>query len=347
MDYSSLHQPLFIEPAKMLGKIHEMLLKSSAGLWSLTSHRVGLTTELTEFGKEVGVDEIHWWVFIKEQDPEELFRRTKDTLVAIQTLKSEANKLINKETNSYGDLISILVNFITSQKKNIETLYDYVYWLSEKNIFAPSILFTYRVWGSTRRSQRDIDVPNNENEYLLKNIEHYIEIACGLWLDGYYALDMARMRIEADIAGNIDQEEGYDHRILIPQKRLIDQTTFEVLSEFTTYIEMIRNSLRNIILEIEKNNAQKNLLWSDTFWNNFIIKVRDLQKPESLWDFKRTLEMWHIPSKSDPKRKAEKELKFAEEIASLANSKGGVLIIGITDTFPRQTVGIGNELTEI
>ena len=63
MDYATLHHPLFSEPGLMLGKIHEILLKSSNELWSLASHQEGLAQEVTEFGKEVGKDEIHWWVF--------------------------------------------------------------------------------------------------------------------------------------------------------------------------------------------------------------------------------------------------------------------------------------------
>ena len=66
-----------------------------------------------------------------------------------------------------------------------------------------------------------------------------------------------------------------------------------------------------------------------------------------IMDFKRTLDMWHIPSQTNKKVKTDKELQFAEEVASFANSTGGVLLIGITDTPPRQTEGIGDNTTEV
>lgn len=348
MDYSSLHLLLFNEPGKMLGKIHEILLNSSENLWSLCYHQKGMKTEITELGKEVGKDEIHWWVYVKEQDLELLLRRTEETLKATQTLKEESGKLIYKETSTYEEIISILVNFIITHKNDIEILYNYVTWLAGKDKYAPSILYTYRVWGTTRRSQRYIYPQKPENEDHLQNEINYTDVFCGLWLDGFYVLDKVRMELSAEIAESIDPElYSFNRPIIVPQGRLISQTTHEVLGEFSLYFEMLRNSMRNIILDIEKFNLQKNLLWSDVFWEEFIVKVRDLHKPESLWDFKKTFEMWHIPSGRNEKLKAEKELQFAEEIASIANSTGGVLLVGITDSPPRQTEGIGDDLTEL
>lgn len=348
MDFSSHHQLLFNEPGRMLGKIHEILLNSSEYLASMCYHQEGMKTEITELGKEVGKDEIHWWVYVKEQELELLLQRTKDTLIATQTLKEEANKLIYKEVSTYEGIISILVNFINSHKNEIEILYNFVNWLAGRDKYAPSVLYTYRVWGTTRRSQRYIYFQKPEKEGCLQREINPTEVFCGLWLDGFYILDKVQMELSAEIAESIDPEVySFDHHIVVPQRRLISQTSHEVLGEFSLYFEMLRNSMRNIIIDIEKYNLQKNLLWSDIFWERFIVKVRDLQKPESLWDFKKTFEMWHIPSGTNSKLKAEKELQFAEEIASIANSTGGVLLVGITDKPPRQTEGIGDDLTEI
>jgi len=55
-----------------------------------------------------------------------------------------------------------------------------------------------------------------------------------------------------------------------------------------------------------------------------------------LWDFKETLTMWHVKDESE-RRKAKSA--FAEDIASFANTRGGILIVGVTDR--REIVGIG------
>src|ERR687895_190385 len=57
-----------------------------------------------------------------------------------------------------------------------------------------------------------------------------------------------------------------------------------------------------------------------------------------LWDFKETLPIWHATG--DAKERA--KIDFTENVASFANAKGGVLIVGVTDRQPRQIVGIGD-----
>jgi len=55
-----------------------------------------------------------------------------------------------------------------------------------------------------------------------------------------------------------------------------------------------------------------------------------------LWDFKETLNIWHV--RADPARR-EAKIEFAEDVASFANVRGGVLIVGVNDR--REIVGIG------
>ena len=50
---------------------------------------------LTPFGEEVGVDEIHWWVFKKETSMKELLDRTTNVLAAAQKLKEDSLALKN------------------------------------------------------------------------------------------------------------------------------------------------------------------------------------------------------------------------------------------------------------
>jgi hypothetical protein len=76
----------------------------------------------------------------------------------------------------------------------------------------------------------------------------------------------------------------------------------------------------------------------DDFWRAFIGKATRTPKAEpQLWDFKETLTMWHVAK--EPERTKAK-ITFCEDVAGFANTRGGVLIVGVTDK--RDIVGIGS-----
>jgi len=68
------HDALFSPATLMLGNIHWTLLRAAnlmdARRWNKvrTEGKGYFTSEMTDFGKEVGLDEINWWVFKKERD---------------------------------------------------------------------------------------------------------------------------------------------------------------------------------------------------------------------------------------------------------------------------------------
>jgi hypothetical protein len=109
--------------------------------------------------------------------------------------------------------------------------------------------------------------------------------------------------------------------------RLASRLAFE---EFAEYFELVRDSLRNILLDVAKFVEQRDFVNDDAFWQSFIQKAIQTKKSEnSLWDFKETLTMWHTGTKSEPEQTKAK-VTFAEDVASFANAHGGVLIIGVT-----------------
>ncbi len=87
-----MDQSLFSHNSLKLGQIHWYILKAdnemSARLYrNVPEGSSGLhTTEWTDFGHEVGRDEIHWWVFKKEKDVEELRRQTERALDSVQNV---------------------------------------------------------------------------------------------------------------------------------------------------------------------------------------------------------------------------------------------------------------------
>jgi len=131
--------------------------------------------------------------------------------------------------------------------------------------------------------------------------------------------------------------ESLDPETTPPEPRVVRRTAHAVYDKCATYFLEIRDSLRNIKLDIEKFKEQQSLYASDEFWRTFITKASKVKTAEpQLWDFKETLNVWHV--KDDPARRQAK-VTFAEDVASLANTSGGVLVIGVNDK--REIVGIG------
>ncbi len=103
-------------------------------------------------------------------------------------------------------------------------------------------------------------------------------------------------------------------------------------------------------IDIDKYKKQKELLHDLNFWIEFVERVMADNKIETdLWDFKQTLEIWKV----DKRLLEKKKVDLCGDIISYANSEGGLLIIGISNGFPRVIHGLDdlegkiNQLTEI
>lgn len=335
------HNELFSGSSWELGKIHWYIQKADTEMDNKCEIKKegehgSVIIETTPFGEEVGQDEINWWVFKKEPEIEELRKRTETTLKSVQKLKEDSSMLKERYApKSYLSLIREIKTFTDDHKKEIHDLYDYVLWLHKKDVLAPRVLFTYRVWGTTRRSDRMIRISANTIDEDHPTVRKCVEKALGLRIDDVYTLGMIYSDILNDIAESIDDE--YQGPISVPKQTVLNRTLPKVLNELATYFEFLRQSLRNIILEIEKYNDQMKLLYRKSFWKSFITKAKSSDRIErQLWDFKKTLEMWHV----GPEEREKWKVEFCEDVASFANAKGGVLIIGVTDEPPRRIVGI-------
>jgi len=329
------HDMLFSGSSCEIGKVHwyiqradtEMKRKSFVNGKDLFEQ-----LELTDFGKEATTDEISWWVSENEAEHEELLERTKNTLAHVQKLKEDSSILKEKfHPESYPDLIAKIKEFTESHKEEIHHLHDYVAWLHNKDVLAPCILFTYRVWGSTELSERRVTITTNDIEMDQKKVNSCTEHALGLRTGFRYTLEDVYLSILSDIAETVDSE--FRGAISVPKKTLFVHASRNILDKFARYFELIRQSLRNVNLEIGEYNIPMKLLWRESFWKSFVKKAMVLESESQLWDFKETLEIWHD--------KGEKtKVKFCEHIAAIANTNGGILIVGITDQIPRKIVGI-------
>lgn len=346
---SDENEAVFCPATLKLGEMHWYILRASHEMYVKTTvekqadKRVGTLTPIrledTEFGKEVGRDEINWWIFRKERNIQELQQQTARAFDAAQKLKEQSKLLRARKPTTYPELLETLRRFAEVHSAEIETLYGYVRWLESRNSLAPAILFTYRVWGSTRMGDRTVKLDERESQPSTGTVRRLTELILGLTNSlGTPVLFTAHYEVGSEIWERMaDSEEGGSSEITVPMDRVAHRASYMAFDEFAEYFQLIRDSLRNILLDIENFIGLRDLLNDDGFWRAFVEKAVQTKKIENqLWDFKETLKMWHTTTSQETERA---KVSFAEDAASFANARGGVLILGVTDN--RQVVGIG------
>lgn len=345
---ASQRSSILTDTTSMLGQLHWYLLKSSKimsderdRVWEELSYGIKIERhEPTDFGREVGRDEIDWWINRKEQDTPELRDRTELAMSAAQTLRTRAIGLRGFEPASYDDLIAKFKGFAESCRAEIALLHEYVVWLDRKSVLAPEILFTYKVWGSTRMTDRRIDINfalSTPNEEERSTILRLTEIVLGLSDCWSSAVERAQMDLleEAYESGAQDDEE---EPVQIPTDRILRRAANRAIEECIIYFSELRDSLRDILIHIGKREDTESIVSSDAFWRSLISKATVQGRIEhELWDFKETLTIWHAASADS---RAQAKVKTAEDIAAFANADGGCLFVGISDD--KKIVGIGD-----
>jgi len=102
---------------------------------------------------------------------------------------------------------------------------------------------------------------------------------------------------------------------------------------------------RDLEINLSQSEESNKTLTDNDFWRKFIIKAMKIEKYETeLWDFKEFLEIWKT---DDSQVKRKKKIDFCGHIASFANNKGGVLILGISDKTPREIKGLNEVETKM
>jgi len=333
------HERLFSDTGLKLGKCLWYMLAAdqeiARKMYEGKTNSTGFGIR-TAFGEEVGKDEIHWWVYKKESHIEELQGNVKLTLCALQDLKEATSNLEPYGIQTYADLLTCLTTFVEAHKEQINDLYEFVVWLHGRDSLAPSILFTYRVWGATRRSDRRLELNGTNIDAVSDEvIEELTVIACGLADRRGYRRHSEAMNIGAEL---YDSDPETFRSQDIPEGSIVQRTAYKALTECSVFFEQLRESLRNIDIDIEKYLAEKNLLKSESFWKRFILKAKEPGRIEpELWDFKESLPMWHASGAAAQKA----QVDFCRLVAAFANKDGGAIIIGVTDK-SRAVQGVPN-----
>lgn len=127
---------------------------------------------------------------------------------------------------------------------------------------------------------------------------------------------------------------------------VVQTTTGNVLNEFFEYIEHLRDSVRQVIDYINRYENQQayvlKLINSKPFWIKVVKSLMVEPSENQLFDFKTTLSYWEC---SEPKAKEKVGVDFCIQVGGLANSHGGIIIIGISDKRPRKIFGL-NQIEE-
>ena len=79
------------------------------------------------------------------------------------------------------------------------------------------------------------------------------------------------------------------------------RASYEILTEMSEYFEFLRQSLRNILLDIKKYEESDSILYDNKFWKIFVKNVMVLPIETMTWDFKQTLAMWEMNRKRKKK----------------------------------------------
>lgn len=332
------NQNSFSRPMLMLGEIHWHLLRATHFEEEQQSVKGGslvdILEEMANSGREIIGDEIHWWVSTKETDHERLEEQVKRALKAAEALKKDSELLRSKEPKTFDDLRQILFQFADSHAAEIEILHQFVFWLASRDRLAPTILWTYRVWGSTKRADRNIGFNASEAQPSRETLKTWAFTVLGLISEG----QPVASRAESDLSMEMYENAAFEEGATASEGQVVRRASLIAFFDCAEYFDFIRHSLRSVLVEIAKFTNEASFANDDDFWLAFIEKAARTPKAEAqLWDFKETLTMWHVGK--EPERTKAKAT-FGEDVAGFANARGGVLIIGVTDK--RDIVGIGS-----
>jgi hypothetical protein len=239
-------------------------------------------------------------------------------LKAVHTLQGSATRLRRTVPETYEELLGALRKFADDHQNQIEILHKYVTWLESRHPMAPRILFTYRIWGSTRMADREMDLgdvksPRDD----IGRLRIATEIVLGVFHRSWRTWD----RVYSELQHEEYEADPEDYDPQIPESAVARAAAIEICDNCAVYFTELRRSLWNIVLDSKRMKQQGALFNSEKFWQDFIPKAANAKMSEpQLWDFKETLTIWHV-KKEEAREKA--RITFAEDVASFANASGG------------------------
>ena len=251
----------------------------------------------------MGRDEIYWWINRREPDIPQFTERANAALKASQALKEASLALKKLDVESFAELVEAFQRFARQQLAHITVLHDFARWLYLRDRLAPSILFTYKVWGSSRRGDRSLSVAleaESPEEETAEAMQALTQTAWGFVSAGFSHYVRAGFEVGSEVyEAGPSKELRSENEVVVPDARVVRRAERSITDECAVFFEFVRNSLRDIELELQNRRTREHRLTSDQFWRSFIVKARKSLKAEpELWDFKETLSFWHVSERN-------------------------------------------------
>ena len=151
-------------------------------------------------------------------------------------------------------------------ENEISEILEYAEWLHQKDVLAPTVMYNYRTWGSTRMADRTVDVVLDERNDIQK-IKELTLLVLGL-IRGHEpsTYDRLRSEMQYEIFESLSDEISCETDIKVPQRDLAIRVANEATFEFAEFFEQLRDSLRNVLIDIEQRETREKLLNSDDFF---------------------------------------------------------------------------------
>lgn len=228
-DWVMAHERLrMVQGFATLARFHSIIDDADVRFWQLAKRKnpadIGKfkTLELTEFGRQVGGDSPRWWVLTQDPDVTALWNDTKIAYLAAQKLLLQSKRVARRNLNNYTGLVDQLAEFLTHNERELRALESYADALAAKNELAPAILFSYSVWGSTRRADRTLDGQAYDSADARLQVAG--ELALGLRHRTWPTLYRVWLHAMDDAAESADPEDY----LTVPEVELFQRAEYDV-----------------------------------------------------------------------------------------------------------------------
>jgi hypothetical protein len=227
-------------------------------------------------------------VLSQETDVTALWNDTKIAYIAAHGLLQQSKRIERRSVSSYSELIEQLADFISRNEDELGKLESYACALAAKNELAPAILFSYSVWGSTRRADRTIDRQDCECDD--ERLQLAGELALGLRRRTWPTLYRVWLHAIND-AGEAADPEDY---LSVPVRELSQRAEFDVKRAIVEYFTEMHDSLRHIDTLGQEDRRREHIYANDVFITQLVGKISAAPNAieTELWDVKETLDMW-------------------------------------------------------
>jgi len=336
-----LHSPLHLGPAGDLGRVHLAIVRSDDSLLNAcyVDREVG-DREETDLGRDFhrvhDADTVHWWLSRNAEHAPGILARTVTALEAAVDLKRASVQLRFSPTLTYGQLIQQLAVFCDSRETSIRQLLAYVEWLGTLDQFAPSMLFTTRVWSQSGRIDRRPAPLRDLARPIPTQLFAWVasETALGLW--GRRA-PLAEEFIDSSYPGALYVSALMGHPEEGEAREYVEELTEMVGRSFRDYFADLRQAIANVSMECKAILGRDTLAGDEAFWRMVIGELRGSYRPETeLWDVKETLAFWQ----GAREERLALARKFCRRVAAFANTSGGAVIVGIADVDSLEVIGL-------